>query len=271
MSAPMLRASTRSPRSISPPMSATARASACAVAPRMQAGDPHQPRIVDDLEARRRGGDQPRALPFLEPPADRLAADVELVGDLRLRQLSRKAHPVRGGDAEVGGIFDEPVGEHDVGILVALAVLRPDRVEQPARREPQEARADRRVEIEERGEVGPRNADHARRRQRPRRGDARRPSSGRARRSSSSASPKMSPLTTRAKRSARLAPSCASRICTSGSPPCSFAGASRKTLSAASPGSKIIWPAVTARGRDAAPDRRRRRATSGIRGLESRA
>ena len=36
-----------------------------AVTSRMQSGDPHKPRIIDDLEARRRCRDQPRPLPFL--------------------------------------------------------------------------------------------------------------------------------------------------------------------------------------------------------------
>ena len=154
--------------------SATARASASRSRPELKPGDAHQPRIVDHLEARGGGRDEARALPFLEAAADRLAADAELLGDLRLAELSRETDPVGGGDAEIGGIFDEPVGEHDVGVLVALAVLRPDRVDEAAGGKSQEARADRRVDVEERREVGPGQRDDARGRQRPRHGRARR-------------------------------------------------------------------------------------------------
>ena len=92
---------------------------------------------------------RPDALPFLQPPADRLAAYAKLVGDFRLIQLFRKAHAVRCGNAEVCGELDQPVGKNDVGILVALAVLCRDGIEEAARRKLEEAGPDRRIDVEE--------------------------------------------------------------------------------------------------------------------------
>ncbi len=76
--------------------------------------------------------------------------------------------------AEIGGELHQPVGEHDVGILAAGGVLGRDRVEQAAGGEPDEARADRRLKLEELGQIAPGKRDRARRGERPRGADARR-------------------------------------------------------------------------------------------------
>src|SRR3990170_8970270 len=67
-----------------------------AAAGRAQAGKPADALIVEDLDllAARAGAQQSGALPLIEAPADGLAANAEIGGDMLLRDLARKAHAI---------------------------------------------------------------------------------------------------------------------------------------------------------------------------------
>ena len=139
---------------------------------RAKARQPADALIVEDLDllAARAGAQQARALPFIEPAADGLAAHAEIGGDMLLGDLARKAHAIALGDADIRRQLDQPVGKQQVGEAAGLVVLLLERGEQALRADADQPRAEHGIGLDQRADQRQRQRHDGGRREREGRG-----------------------------------------------------------------------------------------------------